>query len=98
MREQAGSEGGRVAMIGPERGVDLMSAVVVDKGSYLVDPLREIRRRLQIKHRDDLLHICICSRCNPSLVEPIGGNSDRSPKRGDTCDSHKNAFDNLDSS
>jgi hypothetical protein len=30
-------------MIGPERRVDLMSAVVIDKGSYVGDPLMEIR-------------------------------------------------------
>jgi hypothetical protein len=71
-----------------------MSAVVIDKRSYLVEPLMESRRRPQIKHGDDLLHINICSRFDPSLVEPIGSNPDRAPKRG----AYKNGFDKLESS
>lgn len=67
MGDHAGGKGGGAAVVGPEGLIDLVHAVVVDETAHRIKPPMEIRDRLEIEQRDDLLHLGLRHpRCLPA--------------------------------
>lgn len=93
MSEHAGSEGGGVAMVGPERRVDFMNAVVVDEGANLVEPGMELWRRCQIQHGNDLLHMSVRQPCRLPLTDRIDREPAHAQDDGGTGQSAKGQSD-----